>query len=212
MERKFVIFYLWEFHQNHLCLLNIDPRYQIEKKKLPIWRKNTSKIEKNISRKSSQIQMKMLIVHTIKSKLRAYNLSLRAGREDELRHHGKVSNEHGKLPLATWPHPQLMTRSLGLDTAPTKKSFKLQISCCQTTNWTWSWPHLINSLLSTVSYVLMSEKPEHTSTLTLIRTLVSKHYFQLTSFLNWAKITVALIVGHVDQEFSPTFFSRHYIN
>ena len=121
-------FYLWEFHQNHLCLLNIDPRYQIEKKKLPIWRKNTSKIEKNISRESSQIQMKMLIVHTIKSKLRAYNLSLRAGREDEVHHHGKVSNEHSKLPLATWPHPQLLTRSLGLDTAPTKKSFNIQTS------------------------------------------------------------------------------------
>ena len=116
-----MIFYLWEFHQNHLCLLNIDPRYQIEKKKLPIWRKNTSKIEKNISRKSSQIQMKMLIVHTIKSKLRAYNLSLRAGREDEVHHHGKVS-------MATWPHPQLLTRSLGLDTAPTEKSFNIQTS------------------------------------------------------------------------------------
>ena len=54
----------------------------------------------------------------------------------------------------------------------------------------------------------MSEKPEHTSTLTLIRTLVSKHYFQLTSFLNWEKITVAVFVGHVDEDFSPPFFSR----
>ena len=33
-----------------------------------------------------------------------------------------------------------------------------------------------------------------------------KHYFQLTSFLNRGKITVAVIVGHVDEDLSPPFY------